>query len=135
MLFIRNWTASERNYLPIEKRIQEEIMPYVANTHTKASGTGMAMTQAYKSAQKLIKKHINAASADVILTADSGMIGVVNKFQGILGFRTNAQQQDLIDAERLVVFVTHMEHHSNHTSWLETIATVEVIPPNKEGSG
>jgi selenocysteine lyase/cysteine desulfurase len=26
-----------------------------------------------------------------------------------------------------------MEHHSNHTSWLETIADVEVIRPNKEG--
>ena len=26
-----------------------------------------------------------------------------------------------------------MEHHSNHTSWLETIATVEIIPPNEDG--
>ena len=128
-----DWTASGRNYLPIEKRIQEEIMPYVANTHTEASATGMAMTQAYKGSQKLIKEHVNASSTDVILTTDSGMTGVVNKFQRILGFRSYAPQQLLSNAERPVVFVTHMEHHSNHTSWLETIATVEVIPPDKDG--
>ena len=127
-----DWTASGRNYLPIEKRIQEEIMPFVANTHTEASGTGMATTHAYKSAQQLIKNHVNAASTDVILTTDSGMTGVVNKFQRILGFRSCVSHQP-IDSERPVVFVTHMEHHSNHTSWLETIAVVEVIPPNAEG--
>jgi selenocysteine lyase/cysteine desulfurase len=29
--------------------------------------------------------------------------------------------------------VTHMEHHSNHISWLETTATVEVIRPDEKG--
>jgi len=37
------------------------------------------------------------------------------------------------DEMRPVVFITHMEHHSNQTSWLETIAKVEVIPPGEEG--
>jgi len=127
-----DWTASGRNYLPIEKRIQEEIMPFVANTHTEASATGMATTQAYKGAQQIIKEHVNAVSTDVILTTDSGMTGVVNKFQRILGLRSSTSNQ-LSNAKRPVVFVTHMEHHSNHTSWLETIAIVEVIPPNTEG--
>jgi len=31
-------------------------------------------------------------------------------------------------------FVTHMEHHSNHISWLETIATVEIIRPDEDGN-
>jgi selenocysteine lyase/cysteine desulfurase len=128
-----DWTASGRNYLPIEARIQKEIMPYVANTHTEASSNGMATTHAYKSAQQIIKQHVNADDGDVILTTDSGMTGVVNKFQRILALRSNAPTNDLSDAERPVVFVSHMEHHSNHTSWLETIATVVVIPPNKEG--
>jgi selenocysteine lyase/cysteine desulfurase len=34
---------------------------------------------------------------------------------------------------RPVVLVTHMEHHSNHISWLETNATVEVVPPGEDG--
>jgi len=31
------------------------------------------------------------------------------------------------------VFVTHLEHHSNHTSWYESIADVVVIPPDPQG--
>jgi len=31
--------------------------------------------------------------------------------------------------EKPVVFITHMEHHSNHTSWYETMVDVVVIPP------
>jgi selenocysteine lyase/cysteine desulfurase len=31
------------------------------------------------------------------------------------------------------VFVTHMEHHSNQTSWLETLCEVRVIPPTADG--
>jgi selenocysteine lyase/cysteine desulfurase len=34
---------------------------------------------------------------------------------------------------RPVVLITHMEHHSNQTSWLETVADVEVIPPDAQG--
>ncbi|NNJ54682.1 MAG: selenocysteine lyase, partial [Bacteroidia bacterium] len=41
-----DWTASGRNYLPIEQRMCNEIMPYVANTHTDTNSTGMAMTYA-----------------------------------------------------------------------------------------
>ncbi|HMC99622.1 MAG TPA: aminotransferase class V-fold PLP-dependent enzyme, partial [Ferruginibacter sp.] len=33
-----------------------------------------------------------------------------------------------------VVFVTHMEHHSNHNSWLETIAEVEIIAAAENGN-
>jgi selenocysteine lyase/cysteine desulfurase len=32
-----------------------------------------------------------------------------------------------------VVFISHMEHHSNQTSWLETIADVAVIPATEDG--
>ncbi len=32
-----------------------------------------------------------------------------------------------------MVLVTHMEHHSNQISWLETNAAVEVVPPGEDG--
>jgi len=35
--------------------------------------------------------------------------------------------------ERPIVFISHMEHHSNHTTWLETIADLEIINPDTEG--
>ncbi|MFH2030512.1 MAG: aminotransferase class V-fold PLP-dependent enzyme, partial [Bacteroidota bacterium] len=34
---------------------------------------------------------------------------------------------------RPVIFITHMEHHSNHTSWLETIADVVILEPDEKG--
>ena len=133
-LIYADWVASGRNYAPIENRIRDEIMPLVANTHTETSTTGMAMTHAYHSAQQIIKDHVNANADDIILTMCSGMTGLINKFQRMLGLKTYQNNPEKIpDKERAVVFLTHMEHHSNHTSWLETNATVEIIQPNTEG--
>ncbi|MGY8988603.1 MAG: aminotransferase class V-fold PLP-dependent enzyme, partial [Flavobacteriales bacterium] len=48
--------------------------------------------------------------------------------------KIHEKYQDKIAIENQpVVFVTHMEHHSNQTSWLETIAEVQLIPHTKEG--
>ena len=64
------------------------------------------------------------------------MTGVVNKFQRILGLRIPENLKEFAtipEAIKPIVFISHMEHHSNQTSWLETIADVEVIPANDEG--
>ena len=129
-----DWTASGRCFSPIENRIQNEIMPLVANTHTETSATGMAMTYAYHQARNSIKQHVHANSNDMIITTGSGMTGMVNKFQRILGLRVHGKLATLPkEEERPVVFISHMEHHSNHTSWLETIAIVEIIEPTIDG--
>jgi selenocysteine lyase/cysteine desulfurase len=94
------------------------------------------MTNAYHHAHEIIKKHCNAGSDDVIITAGSGMTALINKFQRILGLKIPEQLKDYLNLpEELkpVVFVTHMEHHSNHTSWLETIADVVLISPDEDG--
>ncbi len=131
-----DWTASGRLYRPIEERLAYEIGPYVGNTHTETTVTGSTMTQAYHAAKMLIKQHIGAAPKDVLISSNSGMTGVVNKFQRILGLKVHEKHRAHIDVpeqERPVVFVTHMEHHSNQTSWLETLAQVEIIRPTPEG--
>jgi len=129
-----DWVASGRLYGPIEDRLREEIMPLVANTHTETSTTGMAMTHAYHTAQEKIKNHVNAGDQDIIITRSSGMTGLVNKFQRMLGMKANKDLNILPSEEECpVVFITHMEHHSNHTNWLETIATVEIIQPTEDG--
>lgn len=131
-----DWTASGRNYLPIEKIFQKDILPFVANTHTETNSTGKGMTLAYHKAQSIIKKHVNADNNDILISCDSGMTGVVNKLQRILGLRIHEKYKNLINLpenERPIVFITHMEHHSNQTSWLETIADVRVIEPDSEG--
>jgi selenocysteine lyase/cysteine desulfurase len=72
----------------------------------------------------------------VLITDGTGMTGVVNKFQRILGLKVPENLKDFINVpadKKPVVFISHMEHHSNQTSWLETIADVAVIPATEDG--
>ena len=131
-----DWTASGRLYRPIEEKMLNDMGPYVANTHTETSITGSSMTLAYHEARNIIKKHVNASKDDVLITVGTGMTGAINKFQRILGLKVSENLKahtQVPDELRPVVFVSHMEHHSNQTSWLETIAKVEVIPCTEEG--
>ena len=130
-----DWVASGRLYAPIEKKMTEELGPYVGNTHTETSETGTMMTKAYHLAHNLIKQHVNAGPNDVIITFGFGMTAVVNKLQRILGLKFCGKvsgKSCLMDADRPVVFITHMEHHSNHTSWFETAADVVLLNPDKD---
>lgn len=135
-LIYADWTASGRMYKLIEEKLSNEIYPLVANTHSETTFTGMLMTHAYHKALSIIKNHVGGNSNDAIICAGSGMTGVVNKFQRILGLKiheTYKSRLNLSKEETPVVFVSHMEHHSNQTSWLETIAEVVVIEPDKFG--
>lgn len=131
-----DWIASGRLYKPIEEKICNTFGPLVGNTHSEASITGTTMTLAYHEAHKILKKHVNASKDDVIITSGSGMTTVVCKFQRILGLRVPEQLTDFVklpEELKPVVFITHMEHHSNQTTWLETIADVVVINPDENG--
>ncbi len=131
-----DWTASGRLYKPIEDLMAGEIAAFVGNTHTETTVTGCAMTLAYTEAKRIIKKHVGARESDVLISSNSGMTGVVNKFQRLLGLKVHEKFRDQVQvpaAERPVIFVSHMEHHSNQTSWLETLAEVQVIEPTHEG--
>lgn len=134
-LVYADWIASGRLYAPIEKQLSEVVGPWVGNTHTETSETGTLMTKAYHHAHTMIKEHVNADAHDVIITAGSGMTTVINKLQRMLGLRGCTLLQHLPcqkETERPVVFITHMEHHSNHTSWFETIADVVVLNPGPD---
>lgn len=130
-----DWIASGRLYQPIEKKITHNFGPYVGNTHTETTKTGTLMTLSYHLAHHKIKEHVNASSNDVIITAGFGMTAVVNKLQRILGLRSCGminKSKCIQQREKPVVFITHMEHHSNHTSWYETNADVILVSPGKD---
>ncbi|MCU0372258.1 MAG: aminotransferase class V-fold PLP-dependent enzyme [Ignavibacteria bacterium] len=134
-LIYADWVASGRLYKPIEDTIINSIGPFVANTHTETSETGTLMTNAYRYAHRKIKEHCNAGEKDVIISAGSGMTTVINKFQRMLGLKhynklTYRPAEN--EPEKPVVFITHMEHHSNQTSWYETSADVVVVPPGDD---
>ena len=154
MLIYGDWTASGRLYGPIEDRIRRELGPFVANTHTETTLSGRLMTLAYHEAKHLIKQEIHAGEEDVLLFTGSGMTAAINKLQRIMGLRIPERSRDYLaapvlagsddswshrnpaglpEARRPVVFITHMEHHSNHTSWLETFADLEIIRPTPDG--
>lgn len=131
-----DWTASGRLYRPIEEKISNQFGPFVANTHTETTFSGTAMTLSYHKARNIIKNHVNADKNDVLITDGTGMTGVVNKFQRILGLRIPENFKEFTKIPKKlkpIVFISHMEHHSNQTSWLETIADVVVIPSCHEG--
>ena len=94
------------------------------------------MTSAYHLAQKIVKKHVNANEEDLLIFTGTGMTSAIAKLQRILGLKVPEQAikycafttddfskcKDIPNKNKPVVFLTHTEHHSNHTSWFETLA-------------
>jgi len=145
-LIYADWIASGRMYGPIEKKLSDEIGPFVGNTHSESSATGIGMTQAYHHAQKIVKQHVNANEDDVLIFTGTGMTSAIAKLQRILGMKVPEQAikfcgfhsgnfekcRDIPNKNRPVIFLTHTEHHSNHTSWFETLADVVVLEPSSD---
>lgn len=126
-----DWIASGRLYGPIEDIMLNKIGPMIANTHSFSSETGKASTYAYQHARELIKKYVNANGQDCLVTTGTGMTAALSKLQRIMGLRSQDNIYNIklnFDEERPVVFITHMEHHSNQVPWYETIADVVVLP-------
>ena len=129
-----DWIASGRLYGPIEDKIKNQIGPLIGNTHSEASETGRSMTIAYHEAHRKIKAHVNADDNDVILTTGFGMTSALAKFQRILGLKIPERLTSYCELpieEKPVIFLTHMEHHSNQTPWLESLCDVVVIEPDE----
>lgn len=135
-IYYSDWTASGRLYKDIEEKVNFDIAQYVGNTHSESNCTGTLMTNAYHKAQKYIKQHVNASESDVIIMTGSGMTGALAKLMRILGFKVPDKYKSMVklqEEERPVVFITHMEHHSNQTSWEESLADVVIINHTEEG--
>ncbi|MBS1979331.1 MAG: aminotransferase class V-fold PLP-dependent enzyme [Bacteroidetes bacterium] len=134
-LVYADWIASGRLFEPIEEALSHRFGPLVGNTHSESSLTGEVMTHAYKMAHQIIKEHVHAGPEDVIITQGSGMTGAIAKLQRLLGLHLPERAKPFFHQpaeERPVVFLTHMEHHSNQTSWLECETDVVVIPPGDD---
>ena len=132
-----DWAASGRLYQPIEDYINKTLGPYVANTHTESTLTGTIMTSAYHQAHNIFKRHVNASEDDVLLFAGFGMTAVINKFQRILGLRIPEKYKDSInvcDDERPLIIITHMEHHSNQTTWEECCVDIAILCKKSDGT-
>lgn len=126
-----DWTASGRLFRPIENRITNMIGGLMANTHTKDSYTGRLMTTWLCEAEQVIKKHVNASADDVLLNVGNGMTGALAKFMRMMGWWCHEQHREAVLAtitQKPLVYITHREHHSNHTMWLESLVELRIIP-------
>ncbi|OMQ07814.1 aminotransferase class V-fold PLP-dependent enzyme [[Flexibacter] sp. ATCC 35103] len=133
-LIYADWIASGRLYAPLEDIMLSKIGPMIANTHSFSSQTGKASTYAYQHARDLIKKHVNANEHDCLVATGTGMTAALSKLQRIMGLRSKDNIYNIkpnFDNQRPVVFITHMEHHSNQVPWYETIADVVVLTPDE----
>lgn len=103
----------------------------MANTHTEDSYTGHVMTTWLHEADQVIKKHVNTSTDDVLLNVGSGMTGALAKLMRMIGWWCHEQHRAAVVAamgEKPLVYITHREHHSNHTMWVETLVELRTIP-------
>ena len=123
-----DWIASGRLYRPIEDVICKQIGPLMANTHSFSSETGKASTYAYHEARTIIKRHVNAGKDDVLVTTGTGMTGALARLHRIMGLKGKTFQPG--SPERPVVFISHMEHHSNQVPWQALNIDVVLVQPD-----
>jgi selenocysteine lyase/cysteine desulfurase len=143
-----DWTASGLAYGHIERRILRKFLPRMANTHTDQTSDGEFMTKAYNKAKEKIKKSVGAdPKKDILAVEGSGVTGAINKLQRIFGFKLEDQAKHfaamtgsdipfdwIAEEDKPLVVISSLEHHSNDTSWLETIAKVEKLPLTSDGN-
>ncbi|MEH6515444.1 MAG: aminotransferase class V-fold PLP-dependent enzyme [Halioglobus sp.] len=139
-LVYADYTASGRSLSFIETWIQDQVLPFYANTHTETSFTGAQTTALREQARQIIREAVNGGQDDQIIFCGPGATAAINKLIDILNLRLPrdlAQQYELeaqIPAQqRPVVLIGPYEHHSNEIPWRESIADVVAIPLTAAG--
>ncbi|WP_423818622.1 aminotransferase class V-fold PLP-dependent enzyme [Salinimicrobium sp. TIG7-5_MAKvit] len=99
-------------------------MQKVGPTMAISSQSGKLTTYAYKHARSIIRSHVGASEEDILVTTGTGMTAALSKLIRLMGL----DQQD----EKPVVFITHMEHHSNQVPWYALGAEVVIVPPGED---
>lgn len=133
-------TASGLAFGPIEDVVRSSVLPWMANTHTDASAVGGYMTGLYDEAHTKVRRHVHADADDIVVFCGSGATGAINKLVRAIGLlvpepieRVVGVRKQIPDADRPVVFISKMEHHSNDLPWRESIADVEMVGFDDDG--
>ncbi len=119
-----DYTASGRSLGFLEEAIRAQVLPYYANTHTEASGTGRRTSWLREAARQTIAEAVGATNDHAVIFCGSGSTGAIAKAIGVL---------DLSPLRRPVVFLSTYEHHSNELLWREAMADVVVVPEDSHG--
>ena len=128
-LVYADYTATGRSLTFIEDYIRQEVLPFIANTHSETTFTAARTTSLRESARNQIRVAVNAAPTDHVIFCGSGATSAVNKLVDMLGLR----QDTAADEAKPVIFIGPYEHHSNELPWRESHAEVIVIPVDALG--
>ena len=135
-----DWTASGRALTFVEDFVRDEVLPRYANTHTEASGTGLATSTLREDARRIVREAVGGDDSTAVVFVGSGSTAAVDRLVNILNLRVPADldaRYRLTDAipahERPVVLVGPYEHHSNDLPWRESIADVVTVPEDADG--
>ncbi len=118
-LIYADYVASGRALRQVENFINEQVLPFYANSHTEASYCGGYMTRMREEARKEIARLTGASDACSVIFTGSGATAGLNRLVNLFGVN---------DAQNPVVFVGPYEHHSNILPWRESKAEVIEIP-------
>ena len=137
-----DYTASGRSLRFVEEYMSTVVLPTYANTHTEASATGAQTTRLREEARGIIHKALNAPKEDyTVLFTGSGSTAAIHKIFHVLGLGIPEYaekkwnlSQIVPEKERPVVFVSHMEHHSNELPWRHSLARCVVIDESRDGT-
>lgn len=121
-LIYADYVASGRALRQVEHFVMEEVLPYYANTHTKASFCGARMMALREGARDTVSRLCGANKDDhAVIFAGSGATQGINQLLHL--WRVSAGD---------TVLVGPYEHHSNLLPWRESGALVVEIPEGAE---
>lgn len=103
--------------------VSEEL----ANSHTRASYCGAAMTAARAHARAYLAGQMNAGPNHAVIFCGSGATAGINRLVHLFGLHAS-----LVTGRRVVVLIGPWEHHSNILPWRESGAEIIELP---EGPG
>lgn len=135
-----DYTASGRSLSFIEEAINQQVLPYYANTHTETSFSGKQSTLFREQSRAVIHKALNTADKHKVIFTGSGATAAINKLIDMLNLRIPSELNDqyqfegqIQEQQKPVVFIGPYEHHSNELPWRESIATLVTIPLTERG--
>ena len=121
-------TASGRALRQVETLLQEEVLPYYANSHTEASHCGALMTRLRRAARARVARGCGADADHAVIFCGNGATAGINKLVALLGV-----PQALSTGHPVHVLIGPWEHHSNILPWRESGAEVTELPEGPHG--
>ncbi|MEP3296393.1 MAG: aminotransferase class V-fold PLP-dependent enzyme [Pseudoruegeria sp.] len=132
-LIYADYVASGRALRQAEAFIQDEILPFYANSHTKASFCGQKMTRLRQRAREVIRTSFSGDECHYIIFTGSGAAGGINRLVSFLGVAPARSNGSGVPDQKAVVLIGPYEGHSNILPWREAGVEVIEIPECERG--